>query len=263
MKSVKLNDKLKGVPIYALCGIDLYRDIAELNEIENPVYALLSSYETEIASQGGDRFGDHEHVERVISEYCKFFTETHRSGSIVLLGFSFSGVIALEVAKLLKKNGVSVSGVIMLDSFKDNSHVRSKIKFMQDILSLALREGPYKALKLVGSRYLQRFKIKARYRKSFEQVQASVAEFRETAGPLKLSPEKFDGDIFLATSSLGVGHDYGFGMVSIKEYGWGKNVAGKIYATAIPVRHEKIPKGPGLRLMSPLLKTYLSDIKAV
>lgn len=266
MKCLKLNKKNSGDPIYALMGIELYRELALSEGIENPVYGVLLEGELDIG--GGDireryirEFGS----DRVMQEYANFLQVKCNGEPIILMGFSAGGLVAIEAAKILQEKGVQVKAVVMLDTYKDDSFVRSYRKMVEDAAQWAQDAGLAYALKELGGRFFKKIRSSIKRKAFFPVSQAgepSTSQLEdqcyESAGQYRLKLAPYHGDVLLVRSST----DFGFGMQSVDDYNWKSSLRGDFKTERLPLTHGEFLHGDGVKFLSRVLGAYLSRTKS-
>ncbi|HEX6751380.1 MAG TPA: SDR family NAD(P)-dependent oxidoreductase [Longimicrobium sp.] len=104
-----------GPPVFCVPGIaDSVYDFTDLASIEGRGYSVYV-----LSGSPGDRAADdvrHDFV-RQAAEYAKVIVQTEPRGPYRLVGFSFGGSVAVEVANQLIQAGHEVSLLVLVDSF--------------------------------------------------------------------------------------------------------------------------------------------------
>lgn len=105
-------------PLFCLYGVLLYKDLADSLDIENIVCAVYLQEEIDVINKGKDsrEFQEFPDVTRITQLYLKSIKKYQQQGPYFLCGESFGGIIALEVARELMKQGDEVKLVAMLDT---------------------------------------------------------------------------------------------------------------------------------------------------
>lgn len=109
---VTLQKNGDGPPIYCLCGIHLYQDLALLIGEEQPVHAMYIKEEINFLYDSVN----HDQLEDLARAYYEVILKNHDGSPLRLLGFCFGGAIAYEVALLAEADGIEVDRLILLDS---------------------------------------------------------------------------------------------------------------------------------------------------
>lgn len=105
-------------PLFCLYGVLLYKDLADSLDIENIVCSVYLQEEIEVIQKGihSQEFQDFPNVKRITELYLNSIQKYQQQGPYFLCGESFGGIIALEVARELIKQGEEVKLVAMLDT---------------------------------------------------------------------------------------------------------------------------------------------------
>jgi thioesterase domain-containing protein len=102
-----------GPPIFiahGLCGTVQVSELARHIQTENPIYGIQAK-----GLDGKDEPFDR--VEDMAEFYLAEIEKLHPRGPYLLIGYSFGGLVALEVAQRLVKSGKHVALLVLLDSF--------------------------------------------------------------------------------------------------------------------------------------------------
>jgi amino acid adenylation domain-containing protein len=105
-------------PLFCLYGVLLYKDLADSLDIENIVCSVYLQEEIDVIQKGvnSQEFQDFPNVKRITQLYLNSIKKYQQQGPYFLCGESFGGIIALEVARELIKQGEEVKLVAMLDT---------------------------------------------------------------------------------------------------------------------------------------------------
>ncbi len=109
-------------------------NVLELRDLSRRVGADIPFYGIQARGIDG-RQPPHESIEAMALDYVRAVQEVRPSGPYVLGGYSGGGVVALEMARLLRESGQHVAHVILLDSYHprlDTASVRSRYGWVVD-----------------------------------------------------------------------------------------------------------------------------------
>jgi amino acid adenylation domain-containing protein len=114
---LQLQARGAGPPLFCICGVHAYQELADALAPELPVFGVFLPAEQEILDQDGrghrlSRIS----VEEMAAGYVKVVRERQPSGPYLLLGFCFGGIIAYEAARQLVDAGEAVGLLVMLDT---------------------------------------------------------------------------------------------------------------------------------------------------
>ena len=113
-------------PLFCLYGVMLYRELAESLETSRMVCGVYVREEIDVIRNGisnpdFDTFWD---VSVIAARYLEIIRRYQQAGPYYLCGESFGGVVALEVARMLREQGEEVRLVAMLDSVAPGYYTR-------------------------------------------------------------------------------------------------------------------------------------------
>lgn len=138
---VPLNDAAGEHPIYFLCGIDIYRPLAQTLPSHQPAFAVYVEDEQKMlewAATGDD--AQQIPVDTLAEAYYEAVTR-QGPGPYRLAGVSFGGLLAFEVALRLEARGETVDWVVLLDSLLPSAVRRSWVKWVRASVHRARDEG--------------------------------------------------------------------------------------------------------------------------
>jgi amino acid adenylation domain-containing protein len=111
-ESVLLNERTSGPPLFMLSGVHIYRELARRLDGYFATYGVFSPHEL----GAFDPDGEFQTVEDLAQDYIKSIRRRQPAGPYRLLGYSFSGIIAYEVAHQLERAGEKVEMLVLIDS---------------------------------------------------------------------------------------------------------------------------------------------------
>ncbi len=112
-RPVLLNRLLPGTtPLYLLSGVHAYRELARRLDGQCTAYGVFAKREIEAF----DPESDFQSVESLAEDYIRIIRTQQPSGPYRILGYSFSGIIAYEVAHQLRAAGETVEFLALIDS---------------------------------------------------------------------------------------------------------------------------------------------------
>ena len=110
--AVALNAVTAGPKLFALAGVHIYRELAKRLEGQCSVYAVFAEREFSAFETAA---GSHS-VEELARDYLEIIRAAQPRGPYRLLGYSFAGIVAFEVARQLRIAGEEVRFLGLLDA---------------------------------------------------------------------------------------------------------------------------------------------------
>ena len=110
-RPILLNRITSAPPLFMLSGIHIYRELAKRLEGVCSAYGVAARHETE-AFESVQSFWS---VEDLATEYCKIIRRQQPKGPYRLLGYSFAGLAAYEVARQFREAGDEVCFLALVD----------------------------------------------------------------------------------------------------------------------------------------------------
>lgn len=197
---VKLNTASQGEPFFCLCGVQIYRDLAQQFDNQRPVFGVFAEKEFAIIEASQQL---HYSFDALVQSYIDAIKRQGNYASLTLAGLSFGGLVALEVANVLRKEGIDVTNVILLDSYLSTSGYRSIRKLMADLQRRFQREGVL-ALRHGAVRGIQKILVK---------LGGSIAPIADMSEVQKVREKAFDR---AAIQYESVSHHYDFDALLVK-----------------------------------------------
>ena len=131
-------------PLFCLYGVLLYRELAEHLKTDQSVYGVYLQAEVDLLQTGSvQQFtAVFSNISTIADHYLTAIRRVQPSGPYHLVGESFGGVIAYEIAQKLQAVGEVVKFLAMLDTRAPNLSVqplRQRLKIHGQIM---LKKGP-------------------------------------------------------------------------------------------------------------------------
>ena len=250
----KLNSVEAGTPIFCLCGMRIYNELAQQFTGQNPVYCVFGKQEIAMLNQPrGEDLAVFD-SQKFLQAYVKAILRQHQGDSIILAGFSFGGVLAIEVAQQLEAMGVKVASVIMIDSYMPSGIERSLPALLQDVKTNIAQYGLRKTLRVGWYRALYRLRLidSVPVVEDAQKEREEVFDF--AAEKFEKSIHKYSGDVFLVRATQVY---FGLGKRGRSDYGWSKYVDGELHIKDYDTDHTGVMTGSGLVRMCQDILAYL------
>ena len=229
-------------PFFCVHGIGgtvlRFRDLARLFGSDQPFYGLQA--------QGLDgKLPFHTRVEDMAAHYIKELQIVQSRGPYYLGGYSFGGMVALEMAHQLKARGHGVGLVILLDTFA--GELKSTRSLLSTYLSLPL-DQQWMHL----SRKTKAFRRSLRRRVAMMRLPATLKDVRAVcyAAGRTYKPKSYDGPVVLFRASEK-------SLSSTNEESAWKYLAPQIEIYEVTGHHGNIVDEPQVRLLADELKARL------
>lgn len=253
----KLNGTDSGTPIYCLCGMRIYNELAQQFEGKNPVYCVFGKQEIAMLSQSRDD----ENLavfdsQKFLQAYVKAILRQHQGESLILAGFSFGGVLAVEVAQQLESMGVSVETVAMIDSYMPSAFQRSLPALIQDLGLELRRKGLLQRFKSSLVRILNKAGWADVVPTDGDSEKEREEVFDFAADRFEKSIHQYNGRIFLVRATQ---VDFGLGMRSPRDFGWRRYLTGDMVINDYDTDHTGLMNGAGIVRLCHDLTTYLQS----
>ncbi len=227
-------------PVFCVCGINLYRGLAGELADRHAVYGVLLPIETELLAQPG--------VVPSVVEMARGYADAVRqkqpNGPYRLVGVSFGGVLAYEVARQLRARGERVHIVAILDVLLETGR-RSAAR--------RLLRGLRAAWNGVAQRWRRRSATAVDLRARMENLRQLRAEVYDAAWE-RYDMQPYDGDVvvFRATDEL-----VNYGADVPPDGGWRAWVRGELACHDVPGDHLGILEAPQVEVLARHLRAHL------
>ncbi len=136
---IKLNDSDSDELFYCVVGVQIYKELAENLSDIGRCYGTYLPEEEELMK--GNLKEDQWDVKDLARSYKKIIIEHSKGVSVNLIGISFGGLVAYEIAKQLKENGIDVKLLVMLDSLLPFGIKRIPYKWVKSHIIDILKNG--------------------------------------------------------------------------------------------------------------------------
>jgi thioesterase domain-containing protein/acyl carrier protein len=136
-KPILLNREVPGVPLFMLSGVHIYRELARRLDGQCSAYGVFTRQELGVF----DPASGFQSVEDLARDYLQIIRSQQPTGPYRLLGYSFSGLVAYEVAQQLRAAGEEVQCLALVDTHIDPWSAGWKYRFARttDLRSAHLR----------------------------------------------------------------------------------------------------------------------------
>ena len=240
---VPLQVKGEGLPLFCLCGINIYQELADSLGVTQPVYGIYVAEEQALMNAVMDGKASDLSVVHLAELYSEAILRKQKEGPYQLAGISFGGLLAIETAQILKSKGADVSVVILLDTILPNGILRSPLSIVKKQVRFCFG-WLKKYCKLIKDEEQKRAEMTdlrdRAYRKAMEAYDISGAYYQGQVVLIKAKEQK-----------LGKG-------VSLKDdYGWAEATTGELIIHEMEGDHLGVIKKPNVLSLASQLKAYL------
>jgi thioesterase domain-containing protein len=138
---IPLNPGASGLPLFCVCGIQLYKDLAQALGPSQAVYGVYLPAEDKgitSARESGKLFT----VEELAKGYLAAIRKQQPEGPYCLGGLSFGGVLAYEMAQQLIRAGEEVALLVLVDSTLPRALKWRPVRWTLAHLSQVMKQGP-------------------------------------------------------------------------------------------------------------------------
>lgn len=258
--AVKLNDAVQGEPIYCLCGVQIYKKLADEFNNSNPVYGVYAKEEVALIQHQQDDLAQvNISLERLVDAYTDVVVRMGPA-SVKLMGLSFGGLMALEVEKRLRARGIAVTSVILLDTYIRESFRKSYLRSIKGYLNKVNQYGMLKILAVISKKLLAKVRKKIhRGTKKQDSSKEYVREMVYDALSMEFDSrnKSFDTDVLLIKA---LDHNMGPGVILLDDYGLGKIVTGRITVRDVRSGHIEIMQGEAAKSAFQHINRYLNQV---
>lgn len=259
---VRLNDTTSGEPVFCLCGVRIYQDLAEQFEDQRPVYGVFAKKEIDfIAAKKTNREISFD-FDSLVDSYVDAIRRQGDVPRLALMGLSFGGLVALEAAKKFRELGVEVSEVILLDTYTHSSSYRSSRQLMRDMAE-QFRQAGFKSLwrdltRRVRTQLSEKKRSTLRYFSVQEAEGQRERAFECAASHFYAQPKSYSFDALLIKAS---DTDFGFGRRPKDDYGLCDIIKGDLTVHSVPAEHTAMIGGRSAAQVYKIINNYMTTRK--
>lgn len=258
---VALNRAPQGVPLFCICGVQLYARLARAMEADRPVFGAFLPSETEALTNTGVALD----VRTMASAYIELIREQRPEGPYLLGGISFGGILAYEMAQQLLAEGETVALVALFDAIlpralhKANPLERAKFHFRR------LAEDPRSFGDHIRERMMRRMARIAGPSAIPRPDPGQIADvdmlrdelFRSAATKYDHTVRPYDGKVVLFRARDGLGHP---GERVEWDLGWTGLIPESSAVHVVKGTHLGILNEPGVFEIARILRTHLRGL---
>lgn len=232
------------LPVFATHYIN-FKDLSRYLGPSQPVYALHYGM-----GEQADRPLSLPKIEDLAAHYILEMRSLQPEGPYFLMGLSFGGVVAYEVAQQLVAQGQQVGLLALFDSYIEKTQ---KLLLLGQRLSNLLRLSPTEFLEKAKFKVEKKFR-RLRYGTQYlphiylpEPVISALKDY---------TPKTYSGRVLLfkARDDFSVSYSY-----DPPELGWRKFVDGELEIHEVPGGHISILEEPHVQVVAEKLKVYLNN----
>jgi len=219
--------------LFCICGIDLYQTLANQLTDTLDTYGIYIAPEKALGkfSEDIDQSYDYHFVEDLAKRYVDEIISVQPEGPYHLLGLSFGGILAYEIAQKLTRRGADIPVLVLLDSVLPSA---VKVKAHRRVINL-LKSG----VSWLGNREMQ--KSDSLPDLTYEEMSKLRGRYYWELGK-RYKPLSYSGPTILvrATSSK----LFGTGYITDETLGWADLVADNLSIVRINGTHTGILEPP-------------------
>jgi len=259
---VRLNEVPEGTPIYCLAGIQPYKPFAD-RMASGPIYAVYASreitrIEAEEVKPGKQVMVS---VEEIAGTYYDALVRHLKGPRVTLVGHSFGGLMALEVASRLRASGYLVESVILFDAIPKSAYARTLGAAVRHLTTKASEAGVTLVARDLFGRLVDRFSKGVRSLSGRRGPPTSIRHaaqgraYRGMRGQFDLTGKSYDFDVLLIKATV---KDLGIGQFLKPDYDFGRAVRGQLSIAEVPADHLGLVRGDVADEVFTIVSTYMA-----
>jgi len=240
-------------PLFCVYGLYLYKELADTLGRELPVYGIHVPAETNLLRPQSSqrRWGQRNRlsvqalpsVEQLAQSYIREMRNVQPDGPYQILGASFGGVVAFEMARQLRAIGQRVQLLAMLDSFAPGFRTPNSIEgWIKCMFEEARRMRPLKSLTETSGW--------AEHEKLRHQIRSEAHR--------RYKPQPFACDAVLVRAEERLLFP-GYKVDPL--YGWDSWIKGRLTVKDVPGDHMSILSSPNVSVLADTLRAYVDHDK--
>jgi phthiocerol/phenolphthiocerol synthesis type-I polyketide synthase E len=264
---VSLQPKGEAIPIFCLCGIDIYREFAQSVGEKQPVCGVYVDEERAIISDVMDGKISGISIDRLVDAYDSAICRFRPQGPYRLAGLSFGGMLAVELASKMRRRGDAVDFVFLFDTLLPEGRQRRwGTWLLRQFKEISGAERGRK-FRRVCSKLRARFVGRATVRTVPAGNDAFYQEFAERQRAAFFEAEKtwqvrseIDFPVILFRAS---DHDmWGQDLEFAEDYGWRRHVGDRLHIVQVVGGHRSIIEAPNVAEVGRLAAQFLGPTTA-
>lgn len=256
-----LQPKGRGCPVYCICGVELYQDLAIMLGEQQPIYGIFLPVEEKMLQSFSDKKKRFElpSVQEMAKDYVNVIRKNQPFGPYKLAGISFGGILAYEIAQQLVADGEIVETLVLIDSFVPRKQSRLSYKKIQSQFERIQMEGlgyltwlVRKLLSMYTENMKQKKLLDTNHKldnMDFNLYRALV--YRKAALNYSEHLKPFQGKVLLIHALDGGGTNEGF---TTNDHGWGKYANGGVKRINVQGDHVGVLKQPNVKVLADNIK---------
>ena len=234
-------------PLFGIHHI-YFKDLTRYLGPQQPIYALHYGM-----GESTNKAMSLPNIEDLAAHYIEEMRSLQPQGPYYLMGLSFGGVVAFEMAQQLFAQGQQVGLLALFDSYIEKNR---KLLPLRQRLSNLLRLSPADFLEKVNSNVITKFrhlKYGTQYLPHIYLPEPAISVFKAYI------PKTYSGRVvlFKAKDDFSVSYKY-----DPPELGWRKFLDGELKIHEVPGGHLGILEEPHVQVVAEKLKHYLSEAQA-
>jgi amino acid adenylation domain-containing protein len=260
---VPLQGKGDGNPLFCICGIHLYQELADCFGDHQPVHAVYANEEKQLLEELIKGSPVDVPIEKLAVAYCDAIQRYQINGPYKLTGISFGGVLAIEVASQLQSRGQPVEVVILIDTLLRHAIHQNRSKWIkkqiQKLLKGQVIELTVKGLRRIGSRFSTLSYGKSGVSNNGTTKPGDVRSAIRQAYLTALEKYEFSSYDGKAVLFRAMENDFSLTNDIDPDYGWQRYLVQKLNIHDVPGNHMSIIEKPNVMTLAEMMQSYLSD----
>ncbi len=219
-----------GTPLFCICGLHLYQDLARAFRAKRPVFGVLSAAEVALLTRTDPaQLPD---VPQLAADYARAIAKAVPAGPVVVCGVSFGGVLAFEVARQLRTSGRSVERAVLLDAVLGSTSTGITRRIKKRLRGVLASKRPADPV---------------------ERLDAARTEaFDDRTLRYEATDPTYDGDVLVVRAAQ---RDYAPDLDD--ELGWRARVRGRFDVCRTPGTHLGMLKGDNAQRLAEVIERHL------
>jgi thioesterase domain-containing protein len=249
------------VPIYCLAGVQLYKELAD-HFTDRPIFGIYAKRELAGIQAQDQGSALDVPIDVLVQTYAEAVARHATQKKLVLVGLSFGGLMALEVAAALNQRGFQVDQVAMFDTIPTGAYVRTLRKALSDCAQRISGGEAVDTLKHLAGRAYARFAASVPSPRSWrprrmnsgrESVQGQA--FRQMTRAFDTTGKSYTLDALLIKATR---KTFGIGASLKHDYGFSKLIQGQLALAEVDADHRGMMQGAAVTHVYQILSDYLA-----